>query len=453
MRLVALAVLIAVLVGCSGRASVPVAAPPADPAPPKAVDSPPAAPAVRAVGDDLEVTGFKYLGWLVWSPAGSQALLTVDNRVYLLGPAGPSLTLISEFLPIEPVTFWSEQEVVWQRDGRLQVRDLITGQDRLLHDFRTHGIIHFLRPGDTHYVVNREQGVVQQGYRFGSIVAGKLGGQEERVLIELGHLIGRMKGGQVLAVEGYRGGPLWSLSGTGEKTLLSKDPAYFVQVSPDGGRALWLTGPAPKTSWLNLFGPAVAHADGPYDPPLSDLWTWDGAGAPTRIPLGSTLSARAEFSPDGARIALALNEAFIGPEMREKPGRLAVVEGGKIRRLATYEGWVGMGPWLGSDGFRVMPPVEKTGAQAPILKLDLGGKESTFSGGIWDQAGTREGQHLIVDWKGEVTTVHWNRSAASAQVRFSPNDHLGHPVYVEPSAPYLPFASEGRLRLVPLKLQ
>lgn len=450
-----LAVILAVLTGCAGQPPAP-APPPAPPVPPPSQPPPPRTqqgpapvqPEVRTVEEDLELTGLEETRSVTWSPSGRRAVVLAKSGAYLLDTEGPSLEPLAGFAPLHRPIFWAETDLLWMKEGRLLLRDLGTGEDRLLHDFRGL-VIHFLRPSDTHYVVNREQGVVQQGYRFGTIVAGELGKEGERVLIETGHLIGRMKNGLVLAVEGYRQGPLWAISPTGEKRLLSEAPAYFVQLSPDGERALWLTGSPPRASWLDLFGPAVAHADGPYDPPLTDLWTWDGAGDPVRIPLGGTFSARAAFSPDGKRIALALNEPFrefIGPEMPKRPGRLAVVEAGAIRPLATFEDWVGLGMWLGNDGFRFMPPMEKTGAQAPIMRIDLKGEQTTFSS-FWLQAGIPEGENLILDWKGDLSTVYWKGAAAPARVRYSPNDHLGHPIYVGPSAPYLPFSGKGSLWL------
>jgi hypothetical protein len=470
-----LAVILAVLAGCAGQPPAPAPQPPAaEPSPPPAPQpraaepspsSPPAPPVpppsqplhprtqqgpapvqpeVRTVLDDLEVTGLEETRSVTWSPSGRRAIVLAKSGAYLLDTEGPSLEPLTGFAPLERPAFWAETELLWMKEGKLLLRDLTTGEDRPLHDFGAH-VIHFLRPSDTHYVVNRDQGIVQQGYRFGTIVAGELGKEGERVLIETGHLIGRMKNGLVLAVEGYRQGPLWAILPTGEKRLLSEAPAYFVQLSPGGERALWLTGSPPKASWLDLFGPAVAHADGPYDPPLTDLWTWDGAGDPVRIPLGGTFSARAEFSPDGKRIALALNESFIGPEMWTGPGRLAVVEAGTIRPLATFEGWVGLGMWLGSDGFQFSPPArEKTGAQAPIMRIDLKGEQTTFST-WWDQANTPEGERLIVDLHGNPSTVYWRGAAAPARVRYSPS--LGYLVYVGPSAPYLPISGEGRLWL------
>lgn len=424
--------------------------PPSEPEPPMA---PPRAlladPAVRTVADGLEVTGLEN-GWVLsWSPSGRRAVMLGKSGAYLLDTEGPSISR----LDLEPwgiPVFWSESELFWEHGGRLQVRSLADGTDRLLHDFGA-PVIHFLRPGDARYVANREKGVVQQGYRFGTIVAGALGGQTETTLIETGHLVGRMRNGQVLAAEGYRDGPLWAITNTGEKRLLSKEAACFVQLSPDGGRALWFTRSPQTSSWLDLFKSAVAYADGPYDPPLADLWIWAGSGDPVRIPLGGTFSARARFSPDGESIALALNGAFDetvppGTVTADRPGRLAVVNGNEIQPLATFDGPVGLGIWLGGDGFWYSPPArEKTGAQAPIMRISLAGEQTQFSGGIWYEADARDGRSLIVNWKGDLTTVHWSDSAQEARIRFDPNEHAGSPLYVPSTAPYLPFVSGDKV--------
>lgn len=462
-----LLVLTAMLAGCRSAAPGPTTPPPDVPSPPAptatptatqpvadspAPPPPPNNPDVRAANGEFEITGLKNPSYVIFSPSGGQAVLRDDSGHYLLSLGVARLAQVPELNPLEPPTFWSEAELLWlDKDGKLQLRDLATGHDRLIHDFTTH-VIHEVMPGDTHYVANREQGIVQQGYRFGQIVTGKLGEPIYTQLLEVGHLIGRMATGPVLAVEGYRGGPLWAFSPGGEKRLLSQEPAYFVQLSPDRKQALWLTGPAPKASWRDLLKPAVAHADGPYDPPLSDLWTWNGQGDPVRIPLGGTFSARAAFSPDGTRIALALGGAFLGPQMNQKPGRLAVVEGGKIRTLATIDGYVGLGPWLGADGFRYMPPMEKTGGQAPIQRIDMNGQKSVFSGGMWYEAGNRAGDRLILDWRGATSTVTWSNATRTAKVNYNPNGDLRRPLYVPDTAPYLPFATDkGGLRLLPLK--
>lgn len=140
--------------------------------------------------------------------------------------------------------------------------------------------------------------------------------------------------------------------------------------------------------------------------------------------------------------------------MVQKPGRLTVVEGGELRSIGTFDGWVGLGMWLGSDGFQFMPPaMEKTGAQAPIMRIDLDGKQEQFSGGLWyragmwDQAGTLGFKYLVLNWKGDVTTAHWHDSAQVAWVNFNPNHHLGNLLYMPPSAPYLPFSGSDRLWL------
>jgi len=452
--------LIAIMTGCSRGAGPEPAPPPreaerapapppreAEPAPaPPRVTAPPTLPdpGVRSLAGDLEVQPIAGTRAVSWSPSGRRAVMLAKPGAYLLETAAPSLTRL-DFAPREAPVFWSESELLWEQAGRLQVRDLTTSADRLLHDFGA-PVIHFLRPGDTHYVVNREKGLVQQGYRFGTIVAGQLGGQDETVLIDMGHLIGRMAAGEVLAVEGYRGGPLWALTDKGEKRLLSQENAYFVQLSPDGRQALWLTRSPEKSSWLELLKPAVAHADPPYDPPLTDLWTWDGSGDPVRIPLGGPHSARANFSPDGRLIALALNGVLTDAQpVVDQPGSVAVVTGTEIQTLATFDGRVGLGIWLGSDGFRYSPPIrEKTGAQAPITRMSLTG-ETEYSHGIWYEAGTRDGRSLILNWMGDLTTVRWSDSAREARIDFDPNDHVGHPLYVPPSAPYLPFVSGDRV--------
>lgn len=464
MRRIAVLLTIMILVaGCTGSAPAPEPAPAPPPAPAPAPEpepapapkptpgkpnkpkpqqpAPAAEPGVRSEGEDLVLTGMEGTRAITWSPSGRRAVVQAKAGAYLLDTAGPTLTPLAGFNPQDPPAWWSETELLWQREGRLQVRDLTSGEDRLLHDFGAH-VIHFIRPDDDHYVANRNQGRVMPGYRFGAIVAGTLGGQDEQVLIETGHLIGRLATGQVLAVEGLRGGPLWAITPTGEKRLLSESPAFFAQLSPDRQRALWLTGSPPASSWLDLFRPAVAHADGPYDPPLTDLWTWSGTGDPVRISLGGTFSARAEFSPDGSRIALALNEGFIGPDMERKPGRLAVVEQGALHPITTFDDRVGLGIWLGSDGFQFMPPNrEKTGAQAPIMRIDLAGQQSKVSGGLWKMAITPEGDLFLLNWMGDLTTIHWRSAAEVARVDYNPNDRLGYPLYAPPSAPYLPFVS------------
>lgn len=414
-------------------------------------DAPSAEVGVHAVEDGLKLTGLENAGSFVWSPSGRTAVVKAKSGWYLLNTEGPSLERLPAFDPLGAPVFWSESDLLWMEGGRLlRLRNLATGDDRLLHDFGTQ-VVHFLRPEETRYVVNRARGLVQQGYRFGTIVTGELGGQDETVLLKTGHLIGRMASGPVLAVEGYRGGPLWALASTGEKRLLSEEDAYFVQVSPDGRRALWLTGSPRESSWWDLFKPAVAYADPPYDPPLTDLWTWNGVDDPVRIALGGTFSARAAFSPDGTYIALALNENLMtdsfNPPTDDKPGHLAVVEGREIRRLVTFAGRVSLGIWLGSDGFQFSPPAGKTGAQAPIFRIDLTGEQTIFSGGIWYWAGNREGRALIVNWQGDVTTVHWSDSTREARIEFDPNEHLGDPWYVPSSSPYLPFVRGERVAL------
>ncbi len=139
-----------------------------------------------------------------WSPSGRRVLLRSGRLIYLLDLAEPSLERIPGVGPWEPV-LWSEMELLWMdEDGRVLLRNLETGEDWPIHDFGG-PVSHYIRPGDTHYVVNRERGAVTPGYHFGTIVAGELGGDDEQVLIETGHLIGRMASGQVLAVEGLRG--------------------------------------------------------------------------------------------------------------------------------------------------------------------------------------------------------------------------------------------------------
>lgn len=458
MRLFVFVVVVAMVVGCSsGRA--PIVEPPAAEAPPAPVQPPeppaqvqPTGPSVRASGTGLQITGLQRPWIRSWSPSGERALISDGAAFYLLDTTGPTLEPLSGFSSVFESEFWSETELLWSQEARrLYLRDLQTGTDRLLHDFGPTQAIHWLRPGDTHFVANYQKGVVQQGYRFGTIVAAKVGDSAATVLIETGHVIGRMADGQVLAVEGLRGGPLWSLAPTGEKRLLSQADAYFVQISPDGRRALWLTRPEPKTSWLHWLRPAVAHADPPYDPPLTDLWTWDGStGEPVRTPLGGTFSARAEFSPDGSRIALALNPARVDElTPGTGPSSLAVVEDGTVRTLASFDGPVSIGIWLGSDGFRFMAPTgEKTGAQAPIMRIDMAGKESQFSQALWWAVGVPfTGEHLILDWRGDTSVVYWRGVAEPAQVGFSPNDRLGEPGYAPPGARYMPFSGNHGLWL------
>lgn len=374
------------------------------------------------------------------------AVVLAKSGAYLLDKAEPSIVRL-DLAPWGTPVFWTESELFWEKKGCLQVRDLTNGTDRLLHDFGAPGA-HFLRLGDTRYVFNREKGVVTQGYHFGTIVAGQLGSPQETALIDTGHLIGRMTNGQVLAVEGYRGGPLWVVTDTGQKRLLSKEDAYFVQLSPDGNRALWLTRGPQKSAWLDLFKPAAAHADPPYDPPLADLWTWNGSDDPVRIPLGGTFSARAKFSPDGRYIALALNGAFSETETADQPGRLAVVVGNEMRPLATFDGRVGLGIWLGGDGFSYSPPSrDRAGGQAPIMRIDLTGKQTQFSGGVWYETVTHDGKRLIIDWKGDFASVHWSDSAHEARINVNPNEQPGSVLYVPSSAPYLPFVMGEKVLL------
>lgn len=454
--------------GVAGGEAEPPGARPGPAAQPESAEAPavPPGPAVTAEGEEVVVTGLDRPSPQAWSPSGRRVLIASGPFTYLLDLAKPSLEVLSDFDPsFERPVFWSETQVFWMdAHGRALLRNLETGEDRLIHDFGG-PVIHYIQPGDTQYIANREKGVVMQGYRFGTIVAGELGGAEERVLIETGHLIGRMASGQVLAVEGMRGGPLWALSPTGEKRLLSQDDAYFVQISPDGRRALWFThSPEPAAEQArrqplallkDLLRPRVAYADPPYDPPLTDLWTWDGTGDPVRIPLGGTYSARARFSPDGQRIALALNEEIWtelapGEERQPRPGHVAVVEGEEIRVLATFEGRVGIGMWLGEDGFRFTPPMEKTGAQLPVLRMDLSGQQSEI-GGLWYHAGLHpdpdRGPSMLVIWSGDASTVYWSDSARVAQVHFDVNRH-GQPLYAPPWAPYLPTGDSDALRFL-----
>jgi len=355
-------------------------------------------PAATAVGEDVLVTGLDRPWAGAWSPSGRRVVLCSGRLTYLLDLAEPSLERIPSVGPWEPV-FWSETELFWMdENGRVLLRNLETGDDRLIHDLQ--------------------------------------------VLIETGHLIGRMASGQVLAVEGRREGPLWALTPTGEKRLVSRDDAHFVQLSPDGGRALWFTG-----------GPEPA-----YDPPLTDLWTWDGAGDPVRIPLGGAYSAWAQFSPDGQRIALALNEEIRtelapGEERQPRPGHLAVVEGGRIRVPATFEGRVGIDMWLGNDSFRFTRPSENTGAQPPIPRMDLSGGQSVVDG-LWYHPQIYPAPHhpdrgpnMLVIWRDDVATVYWSDSERVAQVSLNGDVH-GQPLYAPPWAAYRPVGDSDSLRFL-----
>lgn len=403
---------------------------------------------VKAVGDDLELTGLTGVSAITWSPSGRRALVASDPGWFLLDTEGPSIEPIP---PLEnlavPPAFWSENEVLWMKGGRLQLRNLATGEDRLLHDFGAQAI-HWLRPGDTHYVVIREPTINQQEYRFGAIVSGELGGSGETVVIKTGHVIGRMASGDLLAVEGQRGGPLWAISPTGEKRLLSQQDAYFVRLSPDGTRALWFTGEPREASWLGLFKPATAYADAPFDPPLTDLWTWDGAADPVRIPLGGTYSVQALFSPDGTHIVLALNEGILSENSAalDKPGHLAVVTGARIRTLATFEGRVGLGMWLGTEAFKYTPPMEKTGAQPPIFRIDLTGKTEALPG-LWQMAYSAGDTGLLLLRDETEAVLYWSDSAQPARTRLALRENPGQPLYVPPGAPYLPFVRSDRVLL------
>jgi len=137
-----------------------------------------------------------------------------------------------------------------------------------------------------------------------------------------------------------------------------------------------------------------------------------------------------------------------GEERLPLPGHVAVVEGEEIRVLATFDGRVGIGMWLGADGFRFQPPVEKTGAQAPVLRMDLNGQQSEMHG-LWYHSGPHGGPNMLVLWSGDVSTVYWSDSARVVQVSFDVNRH-GDPLYVPPSALYLPVRSPGSLCLLRL---
>lgn len=495
MRLFVSALVMVFLVGCSGGqpgAPVPQPAPPVVESPlvppatpesppvesPAMPPAPPESPSVQALGSDLAVTGLERPWLRAWSPSGRRALLTGSpDRAFLLDTEAAGVSPLAGMAGLYSAEFWSERELLWMdRQGRLSVRDLQSGGDRLLHEFGS-PVLGWFRPGDTHFVANRVKGMVQQGYQFGAIVAGQLGATGETELIESGHLIGRMVDGQVLAVEGHRGGPLWAFAPTGERRLLSRTPAYFVQLSPDGRRALWLTGPeagaaglaglsgsgaravgptgpGPGATLLDWLRPAVAHADPPYLPRLSDLWLWDGGpGEPQRIPLGGTFSAQAESSPDGLRVALALNPPFDEvPRPATGPGTLAVIEEGRLRPLATSAELVSIGMWLGPDGFQFgRASAEKTGAQAPIMRIDLAGQETQFSQAIWWPVGRPGGEQLLLDWRGEDSVVCWRGEARPARVAFGPNDQVGEPQYVPPQALYMAFSGPAGLRLKPLE--
>ncbi|HEY8347388.1 MAG TPA: hypothetical protein VIL07_08990 [Symbiobacteriaceae bacterium] len=453
-RLVVL-VLIAVMVlpGCNSAAPIPSPSQSGTDLPTQSeVPEVPPWLGVKQVGDDLELTGLTAVWSIIWSPSGKTALIESKSGWFVLNTEEPSLKPIESLDAYEPPVFWSETEVLWMQGGNLKLRNLTTGEDRLLHWFGLdYPVIHYLRPEDTYYVINRWQSTTTQGHRVGTIVSGKLGGSDEAVLIDRGYLVGRMATGQVLAVEGLQGGPLWALSPQGEKRLLSKEDAHFVTLSPDGKRALWFTGSPRQSSWLDLFKPAIAYADAPYDPPLTDLWIWDGRDDPVRIPLGGTFSVQAKFSPDGTYIALALNEEIWSetpdPQAPPKPGQLAVVADGEIRPLATFQGRVHLGQWLGNDRFQFMPPADKTGAQPPIFSIDLSGEQTQLPG-PWYQAQSRDGRELLVIWNGgNEAAVFWSDASRPARVRFHLNERLGDVLYAPPHAPYLPFVSAERVVL------
>lgn len=399
-------------------------------------------------GPDLEFVGVENASSVVWSPSGHRAVVQSDTGGYLLDVAARSLTALPAFTPAQSPTFWSESEVVWLQDGRLQLRDLVSGQTRMLNDFGE-SVTHFLRPGDTHYVVTRPNRAVEQGHPFGKIVAGALNSKDETVVIDTGYLVGRMADGNLLAVEGpHPRGPLWSISSSGEKQLVSQTPVSFVQIAPDGLHALWLTGDSGKP-------PAQQDADYAFDPPLTDLWTWDRTHPPVRVPLGGAFSARAGFAPDGSRIALALNQGFANTDTTGKPGTLAVAEGGKVRHLATFAGRVRRGMWFGSTAFQFNDPNrDVTGGSSPITLLNRTGKQEDVSAGQWYYAqrdqlipDTVAWAQLIMHWRDDGTTVQWADSDQTAHINFNPNDHLGNLLYVPPKAPYLPIAGPDRLWL------
>lgn len=437
-----------VVVGCAAPAPIQVPSPvpaPEEKAPAHA-EAPPseavqATPAVRRTGQELEVTGIGRATDVTWSPSGRRAVIQAGRGAYLLEV--DSLTVRPLAGLSGAVSFWSEDEVLWQGEGSLQLRDLVSDQDRLLHQFGA-PVIHRLRPEDTHYVALRSADPFLQGYGLGQVVAGRLGTQEERILLPSGYLVGRLRTGQLLAVAGENeSGPLWAISPEGELHPLSEGAAHFVQISPGGDRALWLTDREERPVNRDQF----------YDPPLTDLWVWDGHGAPHRTPLGGSLSVQAAFSPDGSRIALALNEGFVTSD-DARPGKLAAWEKGEIRPLAPFEGKVGLGIWL-EDGFTFTPPGwETTGALMPLYRVDLSGQQGLVKGfrqsvSRWDQTGVGPAtwRSLIMIWPEREPSVYWRDSQRVLQVEADP---LDSPLYARPTDPYLPFALDDQLLLRPL---
>lgn len=357
-----------------------------------------------------------------------------------------------------PPVFWSESKVLWMKDGRLQERNLDTGENRGLHDFDTQAM-YWLDDTGMYYVAIREPDMNEQGYRTGAIVTGMLGSDSERVLIDTGYVVGRMATGWLLAVEGQQGGKLWAISPSGKKELISRQDVYFVELSPDGWQALWFTGSPQRTSWLPLFRPATAFADAPFDPALTTLWLWDGIDDPVRIPLGGTCSARAEFSPDGSCVALALNEEIWSeiPAETDKPGHLAVAADTGIRTLATFDGRVSLGMWLGTEAFQYVPPQEKTGGKAPIYRIDLTGAiealpdyELVPDYGLlpdyWRLTDPAGGLLLLLRRENGMD-LYWSNASQPAHITVEVGENLGYPLYVSPGAPYLPFVRSDRVLL------
>lgn len=338
---------LALVAGCSAPA--PVQAPAPDEEAPAIAEGPapgvvpappePAGPAVHRNGQELVVTGIGRATATTWSPSGRRAVIQAGGGAYLLEDDPLTVRLLPGFTTKEAVAFWSEEEVLWQGEGSLKLRDLVSGQDRLQHSFGA-SVIHLVRPGDSHYVALRPTESISLGYQMGEVVTGRIGGQEERTLIASGYVVGRLRTGKFLAVASEKeGGPLWAISPAGEMEPLSVGAAHFVQLSPGGEWALWLTDAEERAVDPEQF----------YDPPLTDLWVSDGLEAPRRIPLGGSYSVRAAFSPDGRRIALALNEGFLTAQ-DVRPGQLAVWEGGSDPVPGPVRGlgwaWFLAGGWV-----------------------------------------------------------------------------------------------------------
>lgn len=419
----------------------------APPPPPRT--APP--PGVSRSGEDLEITLPKITN-LIWSPSGRLAVVQTDTRNYLLEAEKPGL----DPLPLDSgaISFWSETELLWTPRGPrgdLNLRDLTTGRDRLLHHSET-PLLHLLKPGEQHLIYLLSTGAAQQG-PFGKIYWTRLGEPGSTLLLENARFAGRMADGRIIATEAPAGGgPLWVLHPDGKKAQLSKETAHFPAVSPDGKRLLWFTGPAPqqKSSWLEWLKPAVAHASGPYDPPLTDLWVWEGSGEPKRFALGCTCSAHALFSPDSRRIALSINETFmedgVGPKQDQvpKPGKIALVENGTMRDLAQYPDRTTVGIWLGNDGVQIRPVIrEKTGGMPPLLRLTLDGKVADQAGMWFLHQDPWNGVQVSRWLAGDRWEIHWE-SGLTAALRIADNEHPTRGRSLQPGDPYAALIWEDR---------